>query len=136
MISTTSEYALRALVVLAGIGEGASMQARELAHETQVPTSYLYKILATLRRAGILSGSRGSRGGYSFARNPSDMRLIDVVCLFEAVRPNETCLLSDSRLCDDKRPCGAHKHWQQVRKSYNEFLESRTIADLATKDSA
>jgi Rrf2 family iron-sulfur cluster assembly transcriptional regulator len=87
-----------------------------------------------LRRSGILAGSRGSRGGYSLARGPEETRLIDVVSLFEAVRPKGACLLSDSRICDEEHPCSAHHHWKLVQKHYYEFLESRTIADLATKD--
>ncbi len=134
MISTTSEYALRALVVLAGEAEGTSMQARELARVTEISPSYLYKILASLRRSGILAGTRGSRGGYRLARDPNGVRLIDVVSLFEAVRPQGACLLSDSRVCDDEHPCSAHQHWKRVQQIYHEFLDSRTIADLATKD--
>jgi Rrf2 family iron-sulfur cluster assembly transcriptional regulator len=133
MISTTSEYALRALVVLAGEDEGAAMQARELARMTEISPSYLYKILASLRRSGLLAGTRGSRGGYSLARSADDMRLIDVVSLFENVRPKGACLLSDTRICNDDNPCGAHEHWKRVQRNYYEFLESRTIADLSTK---
>ena len=131
MISTTSEYALRALVVLAD--RGTAMQARELAVVTEVPPSYLYKILAALRRARLLAGLRGSRGGYSLARAPEDMRLIDVVSLFEEIRLTETCLLSESHVCDDENPCTAHQHWKHVQQSYHDFLESKTIADLAKK---
>jgi Rrf2 family protein len=134
MISTTSEYALRALVVLAREAEGTSMQARELARLTEVSPSYLYKILASLRRSGILAGTRGSRGGYSLARDPGDTRLIEVVSLFETVRSKGACLLSDSRICDEKHPCSAHQHWKRVQQNYYELLESRTISDLATKD--
>ena len=133
MISSTSEYALRALVALAGNDSRNSMQARDLAKATEVPASYLYKILATLRRAGILAGSRGSRGGYRLAHAASETRLIEVISLFEAVRPRESCLLSESHLCDDDNPCSAHLHWKKVQQSYHEFLESKTIADLATR---
>ena len=105
-----------------------------MARVTEISPSYLYKILASLRRSGILAGSRGSRGGYSLARSSAEMRLIDVVSLFEGVRPKDACLLSDSRVCDDEHPCGAHQHWKRVQQNYHEFLESRTIADLAAKD--
>lgn len=132
MISITSEYALRALVVLADAPAGTAMQARELAAMTKVPPSYLYKILTALRRAGILAGSRGSRGGYSLAREPGDVRLIDAVSLFEIVRPNDACLLGELDRCDDENPCSAHRDWKNVQQTYNEFLKSRTIADLAT----
>ena len=136
MISTTSEYALRALVALASEENAAALQARELARLTEISPSYLYKILAALRRSGILAGSRGSRGGYRLARNPEQMRLIDVVALFETVRPQGACLLSDSRECDENHPCGAHQHWKRVQENYREFLETRTIADLVIKDGA
>ena len=132
MISTTSEYALRALVALADSAGGTTMQARELARVTKVPPSYLYKILTRLRRAGILAGSRGSRGGYSLARDPGDVALIEVIALFEVVRPNDACLLGDFDNCDDEHPCSAHRDWKHVQQTYNEFLNSRTIADLVT----
>ena len=131
MICITSEYALRALVALAGSSDGTTMQARELARMTKVPPSYLYKILTTLRRAGILSGSRGIRGGYGLAREPGDVRLIEVVSLFEVVRPNDSCLLGEFDRCDDSTPCSAHRDWKHVQQTYNDFLQSRTIADLA-----
>jgi len=131
MISNTSEYALRALVALAGSVEGTTMQGRELAQLTKVPPSYLYKILTTLRRAGVLAGARGSRGGYSLARDPGDIHLIEVVSLFEVVRPNDACLLGEFDRCDDDSPCSAHRDWKHVQQTYNDFLQSRTIADLA-----
>ena len=132
MISTTSEYALRALVALADSEEGTTMQARELAEMTKVPPSYLYKILTSLRRAGVLAGSRGSRGGYNLARDPGDIRLIEVVSMFEVVRANDACLLGEFDQCDDDRPCSAHQQWKHVQQTFNEFLTSRTIADLST----
>ena len=104
MISITSEYALRALVALAAGGVGATMQTRELALEANVPRSYLSKILATLRRAGILGGSRGVRGGYSLARKPEKIALSEVVELFEIVRKQDACLLGRPEGCDDESP--------------------------------
>jgi len=131
MISITSEYALRALVALAAAGVGATMQTRELAMAANVPQSYLSKILATLRRAGILGGSRGVRGGYSLSRSPQEIPLIEIVELFEIVRKQDACLLGRPEGCDDESPCSAHAEWQNVRKVYQDFLQSKTIADLA-----
>jgi Rrf2 family protein len=129
MLSTSSEYALRALVALASTVAGTTVQARELAHVAKVPSSYLYKILAPLRRAGILDGARGTGGGYSLARKPEEIPLIEVVALFEVVRPDNACLLGNDT-CTDKDACSAHEEWKRVRDSYLTFLRSRTIADL------
>lgn len=136
MLSSTTEYALRALVVLSAVDEGRTMQARALARATEVPPSYLYKILAALRRASLLAGTRGSHGGYCLAREPRDIHLVDVVSLFEEIRPMESCLLRESHVCDDANPCSAHQHWKHVQQCYHEFLETKTIADLASKNPA
>jgi len=131
MISITSEYALRALATLADAGTEATLQAREIASQTSVPASYLSKILTTLRRAGVLGGTRGIGGGYCLARKPEEIALIEVIELFEVVRPNNACLLGRSEGCDDEHPCGAHAAWKKVHGAYQEFLASRTVADLA-----
>jgi len=130
MLSNSSEYALRAVVALADTAAGSTLQARELARVTRVPASYLYKILTSLRRAGILAGSRGTRGGYCLARSPDEIALIDVVSLFEVVRPTDACVLG-REICSDEEACSAHAEWKQVRNSYRAFLTSKTIADLA-----
>jgi Rrf2 family protein len=130
MISSTSEYALRALVTLAEATEGTTMQARALARATGVSPSYLYKVLTTLRRTGILEGARGSRGGYSLARPPEEICLVEVVSLFEVVRSKDACLLGRSEGCSDDMPCGAHEDWKRVRGAFEEFLKSKTVADL------
>jgi Rrf2 family protein len=129
MISITSEYAVRALVALAE-GSGTTMQSRELARITNVPSSYLSKILSRLRKSGMLGGTRGVRGGYFLTRAPEDIRLSDVVELFELARTKGACLLGRSALCTDDQPCGAHQEWTRVCRIYEEFLESKTIADL------
>lgn len=121
--------------MLADTDAGTTTQARELARLTKVPPSYLYKILTALRHAGILAGSRGSHGGYRLARDPGEVRLSEVVSLFETVRSNDNCLLGEFDHCDEANPCSAHRAWKQVQQTYSEFLHSRTIGDLATDQS-
>ena len=130
MISITSEYALRALVGLAEAGKGATVLGRDLAKQTNVPLNYLWKILAPLRRNGMVGGTRGIRGGYFLARGPGEIRLIDVVERFEVVKRVDSCLLGQSGGCSDENPCGAHDQWKHVCEVYEEFLSSKTIADL------
>jgi len=130
MITITSEYALRALVSLAEAGEGKTVLGRDLSKQTKVPLNYLWKILATLRRDGVVGGARGIRGGYFLAREADEIRLIDVVERFEVVRRTNTCLLGSGEGCSDENPCGAHDAWKNVCAVYAEFLSSKTIADL------
>lgn len=130
MLSSTSEHALRALVEIAHLANGEAVLARTLSSSAGVPLKYLWKILGTLTKAGILQANRGPKGGYRLARTPDQIALIDVVELFEGVKTRPHCLFGGGRECSDDNPCGAHESWKGVRQSYIEFLESKTIADI------
>ncbi|MBI4446643.1 MAG: Rrf2 family transcriptional regulator [Acidobacteria bacterium] len=132
MLSATSEHVLRALILLAQLPEEQMILGRELAHLAEVPSHYLSKILLTLRNAGIIETSRGSRGGYRLCRRPEDIHLIEVIELFDP-RAKRTCLLGHKRSCGDIQACSAHESWRAVRDAYFSFLTNTTLADIAHK---
>lgn len=78
MISQTSEYALRAVVHLAQIGGGPAV-AQDIAEATRVPVGYLHKILRMLSKHGILASQRGAGGGFSLAKVPTAISVLDVL---------------------------------------------------------
>jgi Rrf2 family protein len=95
-----------------------------------VPAHYLAKVLATLARAGLLSATRGARGGYRLARPAAEIPLIEIVEPFEGQRARPGCLLNPGEPCGDDRTCSAHGAWGQVKDTYLAFLESTTLADI------
>jgi len=131
MLSTTSEYALRALAVMAAMPQGASILGRDLARHTGVPSRYLAKVLGTLHNAGIVNAARGSTGGYWLARPATSIRIQEIVTLFESAALRRSCLLWPGRQCSEQDPCSAHGRWRAVRDAYLKFLENVTLADIA-----
>ena len=81
-ITTKSPYALQALSELGRSGDGP-VPIGELARRRDIPVQFLEQLFATLRRAGILSSQRGVKGGYRFARDPSEVTALDVVELLD-----------------------------------------------------
>ncbi|HEX4926835.1 MAG TPA: Rrf2 family transcriptional regulator [Burkholderiales bacterium] len=59
--------------------------AGEIAGKYDVSPHHLAKVLARLRRAGLVSAARGAGGGYRFAGNPKRVTLLDVIGLFERI---------------------------------------------------
>jgi DNA-binding IscR family transcriptional regulator len=55
----------------------------ELARRRDIPVQFLEQLFAVLRRAGILKSQRGVKGGYSFARPPGEVTVLDVVELLD-----------------------------------------------------
>lgn len=133
MLSTTSKYALKALVSLARMQNGKAKRCQDLALETKIPTNYLYKILLALRNADILTSARGMTGGYKFGKSPKEVLLIEVVQIFEGKKKRTMCFLGDDRECSDHSPCSAHQLWEKVQLVSLQFLESTTIDDISRK---
>jgi Rrf2 family protein len=82
-ITTKSPYALGALVELYGFGERGPVPIAELARRRGIPVQFLEQLFATLRRAGLLRSQRGVKGGYSFARPPDEITVLELVELLD-----------------------------------------------------
>lgn len=81
-ITSKSPYALRALVELGRSGDGP-VPIGELARRREIPVQFLEQLFATLRRAGVLRSQRGVKGGYSFARPPAEVTVLEIVELLD-----------------------------------------------------
>jgi Rrf2 family protein len=55
----------------------------ELARRREVPVQFLEQLFAILRRAGVVSSQRGVKGGYRFAREPSEITVLEIVELLD-----------------------------------------------------
>lgn len=130
MMSTTSQYALRALARLSREPEGTPLLGHDLARDSDIPANYLSKLMWQLRNAGLVSATRGTKGGYKLERPADRIRLIDVVAVFDPVRIRPACLLGQGE-CNERHACAAHHAWKRVRDVYLEFLEDTTLAAIA-----
>jgi Rrf2 family cysteine metabolism transcriptional repressor len=82
-ITSKSPYAVRALVELARSGGEGPVPIGELARRRDIPVQFLEQLFAVLRRSGILKSQRGVKGGYSFARPPGEVTVLEVVELLD-----------------------------------------------------
>jgi Rrf2 family protein len=130
IFSASATHALRAVAWLAAHGGEEAVLGRDLARKVNVPAHYLSKVLATLARGGVLTASRGAKGGYRLARPASRIKLMEVVLPFEGKRARPGCVLRPDRPCRDSGACSAHASWGDVKRSYLEFLEGTTVADI------
>ena len=88
-ITTKSPYALRALAELGRSGEGP-VPIGELARRREIPVQFLEQLFAVMRRAGVLRSQRGVKGGYSFARPPHEITVLEVVELLDGLLGRES----------------------------------------------
>ena len=118
-ITTKSPYAVRALAELARCGGAAPVPIGELARRRNVPVQFLEQLFAVLRRAGILRSQRGVKGGYSFAREPSDVTVLEIV-----------------ELLDGPVGGGAESIFADAAAAARAVLCKSTIADMVERENA
>jgi Rrf2 family transcriptional regulator, cysteine metabolism repressor len=78
-LSQSVVYALQALLQLVESGEGVLMTRGKLAANGKMPERFLLEILHDLVKRGILRSTRGGGGGFSLARRPEEITLLDVI---------------------------------------------------------
>jgi Rrf2 family nitric oxide-sensitive transcriptional repressor len=127
MLSQTAEYALRAIVTLAH-SETSGKTAQEIARESQVPLDYLWKVLKSLGRAGLLRAQRGRHGGFSLAVPASRATVLDVVNAVDPLRRIRSCPL---RLeAHATKMCPLHRKLDEALATVEAAFASTTIASL------
>jgi Rrf2 family protein len=116
VITTKSAYAARALAELARRGAGP-VPIGEIAASRGIPPQFLESIFGQLRRGGILQSQRGVKGGYSFARPPADITLLEVVELLEGdIATTEPGV------------------WAEITTAVRGQLQGTTIAQIAERE--
>ncbi len=117
-ITTKSPYALLALAELARSGDSAPVPIGELARRRDIPVQFLEQLFAVLRRAGVLRSQRGVKGGYSFARPPSEVTVLELV-----------------ELLDGAFGADAQGVFADAAGAAREVLRAMTIADVMERES-
>ena len=117
-ITTKSPYAVAALVELHRFGDRAPVPIAELARRREIPVQFLEQLFATLRRAGVLRSQRGVKGGYSFARPPEEITVLELV-----------------ELLDGPVGHGAGGVFEAAAQAARSVLAAATVAEIAEAES-
>ena len=131
-ISTRTEYGIRFLVTLARSDTDACLSLTEIARREKMPHAYLEQLVRDLRRAGLVTATRGQTGGYALGRDASAITMSDAVRALEGPLLEMPCAgSSDLEHCDRPQPCSVHEVFQRVYESLNGALGGTTLAEVA-----
>jgi Rrf2 family protein len=117
------------MVYLAGQEQGRAVPLREVAAAEEIPASFLERILAQLRTAGLVSTVRGASGGYLLARPAEEVPVGDVVAAVEGPLSVMDCLTADGG-CDRAGGCVSRLAWRRLEEAVAEALDGLSLGDL------
>ena len=127
MLSQTSEYALRAMVSLSGLEGGISVNSATIAARTKVPPGYLSKILRDLAVAELVLSQRGPNGGFSLARSPERISILDVVNAVDPIARITKCPLGNPAHLD---LCPLHRRVDDAIAMIEREFKRTTLAEM------
>jgi Rrf2 family transcriptional regulator, cysteine metabolism repressor len=114
------------------VGHGPASLA-EIAAEEDLPRAYLEQLVMSLRDAGLVTSTRGARGGYELARPAGDIRMGEILRALEGPIAPMICATDDPEhgtTCDRSARCTVNVLWIRVRDAVSGALDSMTLADL------
>ena len=131
MLSNTSKYAVRAVIYLAANSTKTKrIGIKQIAGELSIPTPFLGKILQSLAKHKLLTSTKGPNGGFGLGKEPSKIKLIDIVEIIEGKDIFNTCLLSNKDCDHDKSICPIHEKYADIRTQFYDLFKKTTLSGL------
>lgn len=133
MISTKGRYALRVMLDLAQQPAGEYISLKSISQRQAVSMKYMEAIVATLNKAGMVESLRGKKGGYRLTRSADKYTIGEILKLTEGSLAPVTCLECENP-CQRAESCITRPMWLELDKLIDDYLESKTLADLLRED--
>jgi Rrf2 family transcriptional regulator, iron-sulfur cluster assembly transcription factor len=137
-ISAQEEYGLRCLLQLALLSDGDSLTLPQIASREGISVANAGKLLWLLNKAGFVSATRGTKGGYSLARPAGEIRLNEVIKVLDADVLNKHCESYTGVLesCVHKGDCGIRPVIVGLHEIVENALSQITLAQLIGSESS
>ena len=130
MISTRGRYAIRVILDIANNQKDGYVPMKDVASRQGLSLKYLEQILPTLTKNKILEGVQGKGGGYRLVKSLDQYTVGDVLRATEKDLAPVSCLASGAKECERRSQCRTIGLWEGLNEVINNYLDSKTLADL------
>ncbi len=127
-VTKLTDYATVVLTALAARPADV-LSAAELAERAGLEMPTVAKLLKPLAQAGLVSGFRGTNGGYRLARPATQITLVEIVEAMEGPLGMTECSLHDSN-CGIQDHCGVRANWRRINDVVADALREVTLAQM------
>ena len=134
-LSTKGRYAVVALTDLALQGQGGLTSLTEISKRQDISLPYLEQLFVKLRRANLVESVRGPGGGYRLAREPSDIRILDVLsAVDETVSALHTGAGASGGVSGSRAQSLSNRLWEGLSAHVYVFLHQARLSDVVAND--
>jgi Rrf2 family cysteine metabolism transcriptional repressor len=128
-LSTKGRYAMRAMLDLAQHYKEGLVMVKDVAKRQEVSERYLEHLFLSLKTAGLVKSVRGAHGGFTLAKVPNKIKLIDIFSVSEGPLALVECVI-DASSCSRSSKCATRDIWGELQSAMHDILGSLTLQDL------
>jgi Rrf2 family transcriptional regulator, iron-sulfur cluster assembly transcription factor len=133
-LTTKGRYAVTAMADLAAVNSAAPIALSDIALRQGISLSYLEQLFAKLKRAELVTSSRGTAGGYALNAAPADIRVADIIEAVDEEIRTTACASRSSIGCQGTTArCLTHDLWDELGRQIEIFLNAVTLEDILQK---
>jgi Rrf2 family iron-sulfur cluster assembly transcriptional regulator len=132
-VTRAGEYAIIGLLYLARQPAERTVMIDEISEAERIPKSFLAKIFQLLAKGGFVLSHRGAGGGFSLAKLPSEISLLQILncvenafALQKCVTDDPECVISHERLTS----CSLCAVFTEAQSRVNEVFSRTSLQDL------
>jgi Rrf2 family protein len=126
------------LIALGRRGAEMPVSLKVISDLEGLPLAYLERIAALLKKAGLVTSTRGAHGGYVLAKPASEITMDAVVLALEGAIAPMDCFVDDRdqrvscgrHASDDQANCATKLLWTRVQLGVIKSLQRTTLAEL------
>ena len=128
-LSTKGRYGVKAMVELALSYGGKPVSIKNIAEKQKISEYYLEQLFAPLRKANLITSTRGSQGGYMLSKSPKEISIFDIIEILEGPIEISHCL-DEGVICDNTDYCATRLLWSRLKKSIDDVTQSTSLQDI------
>jgi len=131
-LSTKGRYGVRAMFDLALHYEEGPISLKSIAERQEISEHYLEQLIAILKKAGMVKSARGSQGGYTLAKKPSQITIGDILRVLEGTLAPTDCIEDGSKSfnCEKAEWCVTRRVWEEVKMAIEKVVDSISLQQL------
>jgi Rrf2 family protein len=128
-LSTRGRYGTRLMVELAKHYGKGPVSMTEISKKQDIPVKYLEQIIIPLKRANLVSSTRGPKGGHMLARSPDQINVWELLLLLESKLTFVDCITEESA-CENAGTCVVRPLWSKAHEAIKKLFRETTLKDL------
>lgn len=134
-ISTKGRYGLRILLDLATHQNKGPVNLGDISARQGISEKYLWQVINLAKAAGLITSSRGPKGGYAIARPSDQITILEIVAALEGPVVLVDCL-DKSESCQQTSACVTREVWARIEDSMKKTMAAITLQDLVEMQQA